>query len=108
MIRSKLGKLVLGGIFSGLFATAMAGDILLIEKVEERMLRDLPGNGLSMSAVERRYGQPNARYAPVGDPPITRWDYDDYSVFFEYELVIESVVHSETVLTQAETRQSDP
>lgn len=82
--------------------TAQA-DVLLIEEVRERMLRDLPDNGLSQTDVERRYGTPNERRAPVGDPPITRWVYDDYSVYFEHDLVIESVLHHGAVL---QTRQS--
>ena len=27
----------------------------------------------------------------VGQPPITRWDFADYSVFFEYQHVIHAV-----------------
>jgi hypothetical protein len=77
-----------------------SADVLLIEEVRERMLRDLPVNGLTAAEVERRYGVPNERRAPVGDPPITRWIYDDYSVFFEYDIVIESVLHHGAVLTQ--------
>ncbi len=76
------------------------GDVLLIEEVRERMLRDLPGNGLTTAEVERRWGPPGERRRPVGDPPITRWVYDDFSVYFEYELVIESVLHHGAVLAQ--------
>lgn len=75
-----------------------SGDILLIEKVRERMMRDLPNNGLSMAEVERRFGEPVERRGPVGEPPITRWTYDDYSVYFEHQLVIESVLHNEAIV----------
>lgn len=77
-----------------------SADVLLIEEVRERMLRDLPANGLSAAEVERRYGVPDERSAPVGDPPITRWIYADYSVYFEYDIVIESVLHHGAVLTR--------
>ncbi|MGY6555100.1 MAG: hypothetical protein ACXIUM_11345 [Wenzhouxiangella sp.] len=73
------------------------GDILLIEKVRERMARDLPRNGLSMTEVERRFGAPLERRPAVGEPPITRWVFEDYSVFFEHQLVIESVLHDEAI-----------
>lgn len=82
----------------GLLSVPAQADVLLIEEVRERMKRDLPGNGLSRSEVERRYGAPAERRAPVGDPPITRWVYEDYSVYFEYDLVIESVLHHGAVL----------
>lgn len=82
-----------------LSATPMVyADVLLIEEVRERMLRDLPDNGLTQADVERRYGTPNDRRSPVGDPPITRWVYDDYSVYFEHDLVIESVLHRGAVV----------
>ena len=81
------------------------GDILLIEKVWERMMRDLPRNGLSMADVEQRFGEPVERSGAVGEPPITRWTYDDYSVYFEHNLVIESVLHHEAIVREvAENR----
>lgn len=76
-----------------------AADVLLIEEVRERMQRDLPQNGLTKSEVEQRYGRPNERRAPVGEPPISRWLYDDHSVYFEHDLVIESVLHRGAVLS---------
>lgn len=106
MKRKTLGKLVLGAALSGLMTMA-AADVLLIEKVEERMMRDLPENGLSQAEVEARYGQPDSRSAPVGQPPITRWVYDDFNVYFEYDLVIESVLHHDAIVSAVEA-QSGP
>jgi hypothetical protein len=80
-------------------AGTVAADVLLIEEVRERMQRDLPDNGLTKSDVEQRYGRPNERRAPVGEPPISRWLYDDYSVYFEHDLVIESVLNHGAVLS---------
>ncbi|NDY94417.1 hypothetical protein [Wenzhouxiangella limi] len=82
------------------------GDMLLIEKVMERMNRDLPGNGLSMAEVEQRFGSPTERAPAVGEPPITRWTYDGYSVYFEHDLVIESVLHPEVVMREVSDRQN--
>ena len=81
-----------------LSAGSVAADVLLIEEVRERMQRDLPANGLTKDQVEQRYGAPGERRAPVGDPPISRWLYEDYSVYFEHDLVIESVLHRGAVL----------
>ncbi len=92
-------KFATAGIFL-LLAVAwppVQADILLIEKVEQRMQLDLPGNGMRMADVENRFGEPRERRAAVGDPPITRWVYEDYSVFFEHDQVIESVLHPERV-----------
>ncbi|TAM09046.1 MAG: hypothetical protein EPN72_13875 [Nevskiaceae bacterium] len=56
-----------------------------------------PVRGSTMAAVESRFGVPAQRHAPVGGespshPPITRWDYPTFSVFFEHGHVIDSVI----------------
>jgi hypothetical protein len=55
---------------------------------------ELPRRGISMTAVEGRFGAPKARHAAVGQPPITRWDYEGFSVYFEHQHVIHAVAHS--------------
>jgi len=50
-----------------------------------------PLNGMSMNSVLQQYGEPENRQNPVGDPPITRWDYAGFSVYFEHNQVIHSV-----------------
>ena len=51
-----------------------------------------PSRGMTMRAVEERFGAPEARSPAVGQPPITRWDYPGYSVFFEHDRVLHTVV----------------
>lgn len=58
----------------------------------------MPGRGLHMDVVLRRFGDPTERLAPVGGglpqhPPITRWVYPGYTVYFENQLVIASVAN---------------
>jgi hypothetical protein len=53
-----------------------------------------PGRGMTMKTVEAKYGAPQQRHPTVGQPPITRWDYPSFSVFFEHEYVIHAVVNS--------------
>jgi len=50
-----------------------------------------PARGSTMRSVEARFGAPRMRHPTVGDPPITRWDYDSFSVFFEHDRVIHAV-----------------
>ncbi len=100
MLRNAWITVILAAVAVGCLwmPTPAASDVLLIEEVRERMRRDLPSNGLDKQEVEQRYGVPNERHAPVGEPPITRWVYDGYSVYFEHDLVIESVLHRGAVL----------
>lgn len=50
-----------------------------------------PARGSTMTSVESRFGAPNQKHATVGQPPITRWDYPNFSVFFENDRVIHAV-----------------
>ena len=50
-----------------------------------------PQRGMTMRAVERSWGAPNTRRAAVGDPPISRWDYAGFTVYFEHNRVIHAV-----------------
>jgi len=51
-----------------------------------------PKRGTTMNQVEAHFGAPAERHPTVGKPPITRWDYAGFSVFFEGDRVIHSVV----------------
>ncbi|HNR92648.1 MAG TPA: hypothetical protein PKO41_09505 [Dokdonella sp.] len=58
--------------------------------------RDVPVRGLSMGQVERRYGAPLDKLPTVGggaprQPPINRWRYNGFTVYFERDRVIHSV-----------------
>ncbi|HEY1029620.1 MAG TPA: phosphodiesterase [Pseudomonas sp.] len=55
--------------------------------------RNLPRKGESKRSVLERFGLADEEHAPVGQPPITRWDYREFSVYFEYDHVINSVRH---------------
>jgi hypothetical protein len=55
-------------------------------------LPERPSRGSSMSAVEAHFGAPTTKHEAVGRPPITRWDYPQFSVFFEYDKVLHAVI----------------
>ena len=56
-------------------------------------LTQLPQTGESRRSVLERFGLADQEHAPVGQPPITRWDYREFSVYFEYDHVVNSVRH---------------
>jgi len=51
-----------------------------------------PHRGSTMAAVEGRFGEPTSRHSAVGEPPITRWDYPQFSVYFEHDRVLHAVL----------------
>jgi hypothetical protein len=58
----------------------------------------MPARGTHMNTVLRQFGEPNQRLAPVGGglpqhPPITRWVYPGFTVYFEHESVISAVAN---------------
>jgi hypothetical protein len=82
-----------------LFASASYADTLLLDgiDVDKQSADSRPKPGMSMTAVESTYGSPAERHAAVGgagvqQPPITRWDYPAFSVYFENDRVIHAVV----------------
>ena len=61
-----------------------------VENSSEGVLR--PTRGMSTTSVEQQFGQPEQQFDAVGEPPISRWVYADFVVFFEDNTVIHSVV----------------
>ena len=74
-------------------APTAIGDVLLIESVQTsaQTASERPARGTSMARVEARFGAPHAKRPAIGEPPITRWDYPSFSVYFEHEHVIHAV-----------------
>lgn len=78
-------------------APAASADVLLIENVEgaARSASERPSRGMTMARVESAFGAPAERRGAVGDPPISRWEYADFVVYFEHERVIHAVTRRE-------------
>ena len=52
----------------------------------------VPVRGMDMANVEHIFGTPLQKQDAVGKPPITRWVYADYVVYFEYNKVLHTVM----------------
>jgi len=90
---NKVRALTLVALAGGLLGVASA-DTLQMGGTDDTARFEAPGKptrGMTQQRVEANFGPPQSRQAPVGDPPITRWDYDDFAVFFEYDRVIHAV-----------------
>lgn len=53
---------------------------------------DRPERGLTKAAVIADFGEAITVGPAVGEPPISRWEYEDFFVYFEYEHVIHTVL----------------
>ena len=76
----------------------LQADVLLIEEVRQSERMNLPVNGLTTQEVTSEFGDPEKIHAAVGDPPISSWDYGRWSVYFEYDLVLFTVLHKGEIL----------
>lgn len=79
-----------------IFALALApaqAEVLLIETLDAGAAVEVPASGVTKETVRQHYGEPREVIPAVGEPPITRWIYDDFTVFFEFDRVIHTVDH---------------
>ena len=89
-----LAALLCGCALAG---TALADTIVVNDQVQVRQAQTpVPKRGLTMSEVEKQFGAPVTRHPTVGgasphQPPITRWDYNGFSVIFERDRVVDAV-----------------
>lgn len=64
----------------------------VMEQTKRGLQQELPRNGMSQSSVRNGWGEPQATTAPVGQPPISEWHYQNFVVYFEGDRVIHSVL----------------
>ena len=76
--------------------TVVVGDQVAVKQTSVQT----PKRGSTMAEVEKQFGAPVERHPAVSSPgtahqpPITRWDYSGFSVVFERDRVIDTVVTS--------------
>jgi hypothetical protein len=74
--------------------SATRADNLLIDNLSQAQATagQRPTRGMSMQKVAASWGDPVSKSPAVGQPPITRWEYAGFTVYFEYEHVIHAVM----------------
>ncbi|MDH4106676.1 MAG: hypothetical protein OEW35_00010 [Gammaproteobacteria bacterium] len=81
-------------VLAGVAAAGAGADTLQMGGSEFASQFEQPGKpkrGMTQANVEAQFGAPQSRRAPVGDPPISRWEYANFVVFFEHDRVIHAV-----------------
>ena len=91
-----------------LMPALLAADVLLIEPVRKTEGMNVPSNGQTMQEVESAHGTPSAKSPPVGEPPITRWDYEKWSVYFEFDRVLFTVLAKGEVIKDPPSEAEPP
>lgn len=92
-------KLVILSIFSVflLLQSNVYADKLLVEAIGNEPPNSLEGiprpkPGMTAKRVKEIFGKPLSVSEPVGNPPITRWQYKQFEVVYEQNYVINTVL----------------
>jgi hypothetical protein len=82
-------------LLAAVFASGLAGaETIAVDNgiaVKESDV-STPARGMTMDQVATKVGAPVNKVPAVGKPPISRWQYPGFVVYFEAERVIHSVV----------------
>lgn len=91
---SRSGLLLGVIIFWGASNLVMADELKIgISEQQNPAVSQVPDRGSLKAQVLRQFGEPAQQNPAVGDPPISRWTYDNFTVYFEYDHVIKTVIH---------------
>lgn len=88
-IATRLGVVCL--LLASTLATADVVRIPIGQQTADASL-NLPQTGETKTQVREEHGDPLEARGPTGDPAIYRWDYRDFTVYFEDDRVIHAVV----------------
>jgi hypothetical protein len=97
----RIRSTLLGLVLALPVALPASAEVLLVDTLPAAASIPTPASGVTMSQVRAQFGNPLVEHPPVSasggpsQPPITRWDYAGFSVFFENDRVVHPVVHRE-------------
>ena len=96
-------NIVLFATLMALTGISQAETILLPVASQGNYLGEItkPVKGQKQQQISHQFGTPIHTSGPAGTPPITRWDYRDFSVYFEGDVVIHSVLKHRRLDSQA-------
>ena len=87
--------LLLAGLLFSSFSSHVFSEEIIIgigQQGSDTLKSSLPKRGSTQSSVATEFGEPNSKSGPTGQPPIETWQYDHFSVYFEGDYVIHSVL----------------
>jgi len=62
------------------------------QQAADKQSIERPTVGITKDKVRERFGDPVEWNDPIGEPPISSWEYQDFIVYFEHDLVLHSVL----------------
>lgn len=95
MIPRKLFSLPLVCLLGfSLHATTSVAEVIRVpigEQAKDQNPIDMPTKGMSKERVKTLFGEPLEEIPARGQPPISRWKYQEFTVYFDSNVVIHCV-----------------
>lgn len=88
-------SLLLATVLIAAYSNSLAAETITVpvaSQAPDKQSIERPKSGLLGSQVVKKFGEPLAVNSPVGEPPISRWEYADFYVYFEYNHVVHTVL----------------
>lgn len=85
--------LLLASFLTSATPTALAEQVRIPvgEQAKTQPMVDMPAKGMSKERVRSLFGAPLEEIPPTGQPPISRWKYQEFTVYFDNNTVIHCV-----------------
>jgi len=89
--------------------TSTAEDIRIPvgEQAKDQAPVDMPTKGMSKERVKSLFGEPLEDFPAKGQPPISRWKYHEFTVYFDSNVVIHCVRNFQPKANPSETKPTD-
>ena len=94
----RFSLLFAAALTTSIFAQAETIQISVSKQAPNLQTIERPSNGMKKEDVENLFGAPQEVDGPTGEPPISMWVYKNFSVYFENDTVLHSVLHQESTL----------
>ena len=93
----KISALIMASAIAATLATAPLSlaqtlEVSVSKQAPELQTISRPHNGMNKAEVEQIFGSPQAINDSVGEPPISSWSYRQFTVYFENDTVLHSVL----------------
>ena len=72
------------------------------EQAKDQSAVDMPTKGMNKDRVKRLFGEPLEEIPAKGQPPISRWKYQEFTVYFDSDTVIHCVRNFQPKANSAE------
>ena len=83
--------IALAGLCSTLIASNSLAETIALPHKDSSRSAPRPTRGTTKAEVQARFGDPLSKDGPRGNPSIYFWEYPDYTVYFEDDIVIHAV-----------------